>query len=465
MTSTGTSRFPVAWIVQAARGRLIRGNAGGTFTGVSNDTRAIAPGELYVALRGANFDGHRFCAEALAKQAGGVLIESGRARELDLPGEGCAIEVPDTLEALQRIARAHRRRFDIPVIAITGSNGKTSTKEMTAAILGTRLRALKTEGNLNNLIGLPLMVLRLDAAHDVAVLELGMNHRGEIREMTRICDPTIGVITNVGPAHTEHFRDIEAIGRAKGELFRTMRPGTIVVNADDPRVVRQARGLPHRRITFGLERRARIRAERIASRGVEGQAFTLVASGKRTRISLPAPGRHSVANALAAAGAAFAVGLGPLEVAEGLASFENTKWRMQIMKLGRNIILINDCYNANPASMEAALRSFAEMKGDARGFAILGDMLELGGRSEEAHREVGRLVRDLGIEVLFTFGKSAEAIAEEAAAGRSTTEVHRGASHAEIAAGLREMTRGKDWILVKGSRGMEMEKIVEGFVG
>jgi len=208
MTSTGTSRFHVGWMVQAARGRLIRGNAGGNLSGVSNDTRTIAPGELYVALRGANFDGHRFCAEAIAKKAGGVLIESGRARELDLPGDACVIEAPDTLRALQRIARAHRRRFDIPVIAITGSNGKTSTKEMAAAILGTRLRTLKTEGNLNNLIGLPLMLLRLDERHDAAVLELGMNHRGEIRDMTRICDPTIGVITNVGPAHVEHFRNV-----------------------------------------------------------------------------------------------------------------------------------------------------------------------------------------------------------------------------------------------------------------
>ncbi len=465
MTSTGTSRFPVGWVVQAARGRLIRGNAGGNFTGVSNDTRTIAPGELYVALRGANFDGHRFCAAALAKRAGGVLVESGLAGEIDRPGEGCVIEAPDTLQALQRIARAHRKRFDIPVIAISGSNGKTSTKEMTAAILGTRLRTLKTEGNLNNLIGLPLMLLRLDGSHDVAVLELGMNHRGEIRDMTRICDPTIGVLTNVGPAHIEHFRDLDDIARAKGELFRTMRPGTIVVNADDPRVVRQARGLPHRRISFGLARRARIRGERIVSRGTEGQAFSLVAGGKRTRVTLPAPGRHNVSNALAAAGAAFAVGLGPLEVAEGLAFFENTKWRMQIMKLGRNIILINDCYNANPASMEAALRAFAEMKGDSRGFAVLGDMLELGKTSEEAHREVGRLVRDLGIEVLFTYGKSAEAIAEGATSGSGATEVHRGRSHDEIAARLREMTRGKDWILVKGSRGMEMERIVQGFVG
>ena len=182
-------------------------------------------------------------------------------------------------------------------------------------------------------------------------------------------------------------------------------------------------------------------------------------------MSLPAPGRHSVSNALAAAGAAFAVGLGPLEVAEGLAAFENTKWRMQIMKVGRNIILINDCYNANPASMEAALRSFAEMKGEARGFAVLGDMLELGRKTEEAHREVGRLVRDLGIEVLFTYGKAAEAIADGAAGGTGPPEVHRGQNHGEIASRLRRMARGNDWILVKGSRGMEMEKIVEGFVG
>jgi UDP-N-acetylmuramoyl-tripeptide--D-alanyl-D-alanine ligase len=361
------------------------------------------------------------------------------------------------------MARAHRRKFDIPVIAITGSNGKTSTKEMAAAILGRRFRVLKTEGNLNNLIGLPLTVLRLDARSEAAVLEMGMNHAGEIRDMTRICEPSVGVITNIGPAHTEHFRNLEAIARAKGELFRTMRSGTIVVNADDPRVVEQARAVKHRRITFGINKRARLRAERIKSQGIAGQTFTLVAGKTRTRIVLPAPGIHNVINAMAAAGAAYAVGLGPPEVANGLATFENVKWRGEFMKLPRNIILINDCYNANPASVEAALRSFVEMKGDARGFAVLGDMLELGSKSEQAHRDVGKLVRNLGIEVLLTFGKCARVIAEEAGSGEPPTEVHVGKSHAQIVDKLRKMVKGRDWILVKGSRGMQMEKIVEGF--
>ncbi len=465
MSSTGTSRFPVGWMVQAAGGRLVRGSAEGEFSGVSSDTRTIAPDALYVALIGKQFDGHRFCAEALRRGAAGVMVEAGRARGLDLPADARAIEVDNTLRALGRMARAHRRRLDIPVIAITGSNGKTSTKEMAAAILGTRLRVLKTEGNLNNLIGLPLTLFRLDETHDVAVLELGMNHAGEIRDMTRICDPTVGVITNIGPAHIEHFGSLEGIARAKGELYRTMRRGTIVVNADDPRAAAQARATDHRRITFGVARRARIRAERIRRDGIDAQRFTLVAGGRRTPVRLPASGRHNVSNALAAAGAAFAVGLGPIEVAEGLARFENTKWRMQIMKLARNVILINDCYNANPASMEAALRAFVEMKGDARGFVVLGDMLELGRHSEQAHRELGRLVRDLGIEVLFTYGKEARAIAEEVAVPGSATEVYVGDSREELAAKLRAMTRGNDWILVKGSRGMEMEKIVERFVG
>ena len=459
------SRFPVDWMVQAARGRLVRGSAEGEFSGVSNDTRTITPGALYVALVGKQFDGHRFCAEALQRGAAGVMARQGRTRGLHLPANARVIEVDETLRALGRMARAHRRRIDIPVVAITGSNGKTSTKEMAAAILETRFRVLKTEGNLNNLIGLPLTLLRLDETHDVAVLELGMNHAGEIRDMTRICDPTVGVITNVGPAHIEHFASLEAIARAKGELCRTMRRGTIVVNADDPRVVAQARATPHRRITFGVIRRAQIRAERIRRDGIDAQRFTLVAGGRRTPIRLPAPGRHSLSNALAAAGSAFAVGLGPLEVGEGLARFENTKWRMQIMKLGRNIILINDCYNANPASMEAALRAFVEMKGSARGFVVLGDMLELGRHSERAHRDLGRLVKDLGIEVLLTCGKEARAIAEEAGTPGSPTDVHMGESYEELAAKLRTMTRGNDWVLVKGSRGMEMEKIVERFVG
>lgn len=463
MSSTGTSRFPVAWMVQAARGRLVRGRAGGEFSGLSNDTRTIRRGALYVALRGHRFDGHEFCREAIRKGAGGVLIETGRLRGKSLPAAARVIEVRDTLRALGRIARTHRRRFDIPVIAITGSNGKTTTKEMAAAVIGRQYRVLKTEGNLNNLIGLPLSLLRLGPEHEIAVLELGMNHSGEVRDMTRICEPSVGVITNVGPAHTENFRSIDEVARAKGELFRTMREGTIVVNADDALIVKLAKGLPHRRISFGIARRARLRAEGIRRKGIGGLSFTLVSGGRRTRIALPVPGRHNVQNALAAAGAAFAVGLGPPDVAHGLATFENTRWRMEIMKIGRNIILINDCYNANPASMEAALRSFAEMKGDARGFVVLGDMLELGDSSEEAHRSVGKLVRDLGIEVLVTYGPLSETTAEEASTEGGTTEVYIGKSHDEIVSKLRGMTRGRDWILVKGSRGMQMEKIVEAF--
>ncbi len=463
MRSTGTSRFPVAWMVQAARGTLIQGSAEGQFTGVSNDTRTIAPGALYVAIRGLRFDGHRFCAEALRKGAGGVLIEAGRARTLRLPRGRPVIGVPDTIRALGRIARTHRRAFDIPVIAITGSNGKTSTKEMAAAILRHRFRVLKTEGNLNNLIGLPLTLLRLRAGHEAAVVELGMNHAGEIRDMTRICEPTVGVITNVGPAHAEHFSNVDAIARAKGELYRSIRGGTIVVNADDPRVVRQARGVKARRITFATAGRAHVRAERVQPKGIAGQVFTLVVNGKRRRVSLPVPGLHYVTNALAAAAAAHAVGLGIAEMARGLADFEKIKWRMEITKLRRNIILINDCYNANPASMEATLRSFVEMKGEARGIAVLGDMLELGAKSPEAHRAVGRLVRELGIEVLLTYGPASRAMAAEAARGEGGTEVHIGASHGQVAAKLRRIARGRDWVLVKGSRGMQMEKIIEGF--
>jgi UDP-N-acetylmuramoyl-tripeptide--D-alanyl-D-alanine ligase len=351
------------------------------------------------------------------------------------------------------------------VIAITGSNGKTSTKDMAAAILGNRFRVLKTEGNLNNLIGLPLTLLRLGPGHEAAVVELGMNHAGEIRDMTRICEPTVGVITNVGPAHVEYFRNVDAIARAKGELYRNIRGGTIVVNADDPRVVRQARGIKGRQITFGTGRGVRVRAERVLQKGIAGQAFTLVVNGKRTRVSLPIPGLHYVMNALAAAAGAHAVGLGPSEMSRGLAAFEQTKWRMEIMQLHRNIILINDCYNANPASMEATLRSFSQMKGEARGIAVLGDMLELGVRSVESHREVGRLVRELGIEVLLTYGTAARAIAEEATNDEAGTEVHVGKSHSQVAAKLRRISRGKDWILVKGSRGMQMERIIERFSG
>jgi UDP-N-acetylmuramoyl-tripeptide--D-alanyl-D-alanine ligase len=443
------------------RGRLARGDAETSFAGVATDTRADVAGRLFVALVGERHDAHAFVAQALAAGAAGALVQREGAAPAD--AQAAVVVVPDTTLALGALAAGHRSSFTGPLVAITGSNGKTTTKEMCAAILSVAGPCLKNRGNLNNNIGLPLTLLERDAVHRALVVEIGMNHRGEIAPLAAIARPTVGVITNVGTAHIEHLGSRDAIALEKGDLVAALAPeASAVLNADDPRVLAQRERTRARCVTFGLAAGADVRAERVTALGERGFAFDLVTAGARTALQVAGLGDSTVPNALAAAAAALAAGASLAEVAEGLARYQPVGGRMERVALPRNIILINDTYNANPQSMQVALESLAKLKGKSRGIAVLGDMGELGDAALEAHRATGRRVAELGLDHLFALGQFAEAVAGAAVeAGMPRERVHVGGSHEQVASALRELLQGNDWVLVKGSRSMKMERVVE----
>ena len=451
------ARDAVAW----TGGTLVRGDAETRFAGVSTDTRAQVTGSLFVALVGAHHDAHAFVAQALAAGASGVLVE--RAEAAPAAAHAAVLVVRDTTLALGALAAGHRSGFTGPLVAITGSNGKTTTKEMCAAILAVSGPCLKNRGNLNNHIGLPLTLLERDALHRALVVEIGMNHRGEIAPLAAIARPTVGVITNVGTAHIEHLGSRDAIAQEKGELVAALTPeATAVLNADDPRVLAQRTRTRARCVTFGLSAAAEVRGERVTALGERGFAFDLVTAGTRTALQVAGLGDSTVPNALAAAAAALAAGASLGDVAEGLARYQPVGGRMERVALPRNIILINDTYNANPQSMRVALESLAKLKGKSRGIAVLGDMGELGAAALEAHRATGKRVAELGLDHLFALGQFAENLAEAAvAAGMAAERVHVGGSHEQVANAVRDLLQGNDWVLVKGSRSMKMERVVE----
>jgi UDP-N-acetylmuramoyl-tripeptide--D-alanyl-D-alanine ligase len=370
--------------------------------------------------------------------------------------------VPDTTLALGALAAGHRSRFEGPVVAITGSNGKTTTKDMCAAILSVRGPCLKTEGNLNNHFGLPLTLLGRDDSHRILVVEIGMNHRGEIAPLAAIARPTVGLVTNVGTAHIENLGSQDAIAAEKGALFEALGEDAIAVaNADDPRVVAQLARTKARPVRFGRGRDADVRAESVTSLGARGCAFELVTPQGRTPVRVAGIGQVPVINALAAAAAAIAAGATLAEVAAGLDAYRPPHGRLEPVALPRDGVLLDDTYNANPQSMEIALRSLAEMKGARRGIAVIGDMGELGDTAARAHRASGRLAASLGLDFVFALGRFASEVAEGAREGGLARErVAIGSDHEDVAARVTAVLGDGDWVLVKGSRSMQMERVV-----
>ncbi len=441
---------------------FLQGRSEASFGGVSIDTRTLAPGELFVTIRGAQHDAHDYLGRALAAGAAGLLVESGRPLPEEIDPELPAMVVGDTTAALGALAAGHRAGFHGPVVAITGSNGKTTTKEMCAAILEVAAPTLKNPGNWNNQFGLPLTLLRRDAEHRSLVLELGMNHRGEIAALARIARPTVGVITTVGTAHIEHLGSQDEIAREKGDLVAALESNaTAVLNADDPRAVAQAQRTAAPVLLFGLGADAQVRPEHAPTPTPEGFAFDLVAPEGRCAVRLRGLGETTLWNALAAAAAALAAGASLSNVAAGLEAYRPIGRRMEPIALGGGVTLVDDSYNANPQSLEAALRSLAKLKGAGRGVAVLGDMGELGATSADAHRAAGRLVAQLGIEFLFALGEHAETLCASAVeAGMDPQRAVVAGDHAEASARVRELCREEDWVLVKGSRAMGMEKVV-----
>lgn len=449
-------------IVAATKGTLLAGTPDQGVESFSTDTRTLKSGDLFVALKGKTFDGHAFLPQAVAKGAMGCVVSSPPG--IDLRPGLAVIQVEETLWALGQIAHCWRRRYPVRVVVITGSNGKTTTKEMTGSVLRQGYRVLVSTGNLNNLVGVPLTLFRLRPEHQTAILELGMNARGEIHRLAEITAPDVGVITNVGEAHLEFLGSVEEVAEAKGELLPFLSGDRIaVLNLDDPycrRLVPEVRGTL---LTFGLHPRADVRAEGIRVQRAGGIFFTVCAGKKRRPVRLNVPGRLNVSNALAAAAVGTALGLDLDAIATGLERAPAAPMRMERSVHSAGAVIINDAYNANPTSMAAALETFFRMAKGKETVVVLGDMLELGSVSEAAHRRVGARVARGRPTLLITVGDKARAIGEEAARkGLQPKKIRGCRDHTEAQTVLRSHLKKDRWVLLKASRGMGLERILEG---
>lgn len=453
-----TPSFTASEIIESTGGELICGKGDTLFSGLSIDSRKIGVGELFWAIKGEHHNGNDYLKDALEKGAIGVVSDNGLL-ESKLSHNVVAIKVPSSLAALQRLASYNRRKHPVPLVAITGSNGKTTTKEITASILGKRYEVNKNEGNLNNLIGVPLTLLDLHSDHEVAVVEMGMNRRGEIRELTTMARPDIGVITNIGEAHLEGLGNVENIKRAKGELIEAMEgEHKVILNADDPAVMALVPFATGDVITFGFDSNAHVRAEEAEVEWGKGTLFILAVGTKRIPVLLPIYGIHQLYNALAASAVAFSMGFELEEIREGLEDYEPYSGRMEIISKG-GITVINDSYNANPPSLKSALETMA-MLADGRKIAILGDMLELGENAPLIHSDLGRYAHEKGVDMIVTFGELAQNIAEGAIKnGMDVNKIHTFSNKGELIEYLKGEVAHGDWLLVKGSRGMKMEEI------
>ena len=429
---------------------------------VTTDTRKIGAGDLFIALRGENFDGADFAADALAKGAAAVLVSVPLSASVqkDLKKEkGTVLTVPDTLKAYQEIAHAWRMKFDIPVVAITGSNGKTTTKDLTAAVLSGRGAVCRTAANYNNEVGLPLTLLGITEDDTAAVVEIGMRGLGQIAALAPVAAPNIGIVTNVCEVHMELLGSIENIAKAKAELVEAIPAGgTVLLNADDERVaaMRSMAADGVRVLTYGIGADADIRAEALRL-AVGGAQFMVTWGNERHDYSIPLAGRHNVSNALAALAAGFVLGCTPQEMQAGLRTLTPSKMRYEVHEIGARRF-INDAYNASPSSMCAAIETTASLY-HGRRIAVLGDMLELGAAAEEAHREIGKRVAELGFAALVTYGEQAR-WTHKAAEAAGCSVCYHAESHEAAAKYLREMLVDGDTVLFKGSRGMKMEQII-----
>jgi UDP-N-acetylmuramoyl-tripeptide--D-alanyl-D-alanine ligase len=532
-------------ILKAASGRLVRGDSGTIFTGVSTDSRKTAPGDLFVPIRGERFDGHDFIGDAFKAGAKGSLTHKEIARENGgvIIG-GVIIEVDNTLRALGAIAGYYRSKFDLPVVAVTGSVGKTSTKDMIACVLSEKYKVLRTEGNFNNEIGLPLTLLNLDRSHTAAVVEMGMNQPNEISKLTRIARPRLAVITNIGSSHIGKLGSKENILKAKLEILEGLTgDGTVVLNADDGLLAPLYGKLPFRTVMYGIAGNGvigsetpvdgaagggttgnRVTGDGMSSNGMtgggtagngvvcggragggtasngtpgnrmtggeatgdratgggptgggttgsvnyiaydvrigeRGTCFKTRLKGTEYEIVLNVPGIHNVSNAMAAIAVGAELGLEPGSIVEGISHFKPEKLRLNFIECG-GIMIINDAYNASPESMKAAIGVLKEMKASRR-IAVLGDMLELGQWAPGAHFEVGKIAAGAGIDYIIAVGSNAADIAEGAAAAGASAGTYVFDDAEKAAEFVIELVKEGDGILVKGSRGMRMERIVD----
>jgi len=422
-------------------------------TDISTDSRAIGPGELFIPLVGDTFDGHDYI-ESAAQNGAAAALSAKRAQPLPIP----VLEVEDTLRAYQAIAAHYKDRFAVRTVGVTGSVGKTSTKEMIAAVLSARCQTLKNEGNLNNEIGVPRSVLRLNRSHEAAVFEMGMNHFGELSRISRVTKPDIAVITNIGVAHIEYLGSREGILKAKTEIFEGLKKnGAVVLNGDDELLLTLRGRLPYPVVYYGIENAdCDIRAESIAQDD-KGISFTIMEKDTGFACYVPALGMHNVYNALAAAAVGRLCGLTREEIRSGLSGLETNGLRQHVFEEG-GITVIDDAYNANPDSMRAALSVLAQLPVTGRRIAVLGGMLELGPVSPEAHHGVGSLAAQKA-DLLFVYGSGSDGYAEGAvSAGMARTRIRSFDTHEAIARALRKEAAAGDAVLFKGSAGMKMKE-------
>ncbi|MBI3491574.1 MAG: UDP-N-acetylmuramoyl-tripeptide--D-alanyl-D-alanine ligase [Acidobacteria bacterium] len=466
-----------AWVAAATAGELVSGDAAREFGGVSIDTRTLAVGELFIAIRGDRFDGAEFVPAALDAGAAGVVVPRGRSRRASGGGPNVrsavasaersrapvVIEVDDTVRALQALARAVRRASGTKVVAITGSAGKTTTKEITAEFLAARYRVIRNRGNFNNHIGLPLSLIELRQRPEIAVVELGMNHAGEISTLIGVAEPDVRVWTNVGDAHLGFFASVDAIADAKAEVLEGADASTLLVaNADDDRVMARVASFRGRTVTFGIDRDARVKASSIVDRGIDGIGARVTTARGGVDLATPLVGRGNLANVLAAAAVATEFDV-PLDaIAARAATLRPAPHRGEVVRLAGGVTLLDDSYNASPAATTRALEVLAHLKAGRR-IAVLGEMLELGEHAAARHRDVGRAAAEARVDVLLAVGgDAARALAEAAvAAGMPRARVRHFATSEEAAEAAVALVTGADLVLVKGSRGVKTDRVVE----
>jgi UDP-N-acetylmuramoyl-tripeptide--D-alanyl-D-alanine ligase len=454
-------KIKAAKISRAIGAEFLQGNPENLYEGISIDSRQIKSGQLFFAMRGKNYDAHDYAVQAVSSGASGLVLERVVP---DLPSGVDVFLVPDTLAALQSLARYNRSAFNIPVIAVTGSVGKTTTKDLMAVVLSVKFNTLKTTGNQNNEIGLPLTLLNLNESHEALVVEMAMRGPGEIDFLCGLALPNAAIITNIGEAHLGLLGSVENIAQAKGELLEHIPvSGFAVLNAQSPFIFKQAARCRGKVIFFGAASNLDIYARDIRISG-EGSAFTVEAGGRSFNIFLPLPGAHNVLNALSVIGAALELGFTAGEITEGLARITLSGSRLEIIDL-KDITVINDTYNANPSSVKAALEALAEVAEGKRKIAVLGDMLELGEKADSFHNQLGESIASTGVDYLITVGGLARQMALGAMNnGMAGSHVFICDSNAEGFGKLKELLLAGDVVLVKGSRGMRMEEIIQALI-
>jgi UDP-N-acetylmuramoyl-tripeptide--D-alanyl-D-alanine ligase len=461
--AVATVSLTAALVTEATGGSLAAGSPDAVFAGVSIDSRTTASGALFVAIQGDRYDGHEFVADALSRGASGLMV----SQPVEAPAGVAVISVPDTLQALQNLARDIRRRSRATVVAITGSAGKTSTKELTADLLAARYRVFRNKGNLNNHIGLPLSLTELSAGYDMAVVELGMNHAGEIRTLVGIAEPDVRMWTNVGDAHIGFFGTRAAVAAAKAEILEASSASTLLVlNADDPLVMSAAANAVGRLVTFGTSPSATIRAAAIEDRGFAGTTVDVTSPAGPMRLSLSLPGRAQVMNALAAIAVAQAYGIDAQSIEKTLAAAQPVARRGSIRPAPGGVTVVDDTYNASPAAMDMMLRTLASTPATGRRVAMLGEMKELGDAARDLHERCGHTAAESGVDLLIAVGGPVvDGLASGAiSGGMPGSRIWRFEDSGAAAARVSEMVEPGDLVLVKGSRSTRMDIVADALV-